>query len=209
MDESRASGSEGDRSEVRRPSVPMSGRPEESVAGRLLDVLVETTDLAEILDTVTELAINTVPGCESASVTVIYEREPATVASSDRRARAVDEAQYRIGNGPCLMAARTDEIVQVDDVRTADIPGEWKRVALESGITASLSMPIASDPHIAAGLNLYGDLSSGWSVEAVDAADLLAAYTGDALILAFRLNRARVGWGDADEPGGTWLAPFI
>jgi len=70
-------------------------------------------------------------------------------------------------------------------------------------------MPIASDPHIAAGLNLYGDLSSGWSVEAVDAADLLAAYTGDALILAFRLNRARVGWGDADEPGGTWLAPFI
>jgi len=42
----------------------------------------------------------------------------------------------------------------------------------------------------------------------VDAADLLAAYTGDALILAFRLNRARVGWYDANEPGGTSVVPF-
>jgi GAF domain-containing protein len=200
MDESRMSGPTLDLGGALRPGGPMNGRPEESVPGRLLDILVETTDLREILETVTELAIDTIPGCESASVTVIREHDPATVASSDRRARAVDEAQYRVGTGPCLLAARTDEIVQVDDVRTAVIPGEWKQVALEAGITATLSMPIASDANVAAGLNLYSGLRAGWSIEAIDAADLLAAYTGDAITLAYRLNRHRPA-DDADDPG--------
>jgi GAF domain-containing protein len=179
----------------------------ESAAGRLLDLLVETSDLREILATAAELAVDTVPGCESASVTVIYDREPATVASSDERAQAVDEAQYRDETGPCLKAAKSDDVVQVDDVRSADFPGSWKRIALDSGINATLSIPIASSSNIAAGLNLYTTRASGWSDEALESADLLAAYTGDAITLAYRLNGSTQDLGDPQAPAGKIL-PF-
>jgi GAF domain-containing protein len=170
------------------PATPAIGQLEQSVPGRLLDLLVETTDLRELLYAVTELAVETIPGCRSASVTVAYEREPATVASSDPEALAVDQAQYAAREGPCLLAARTDDIVQVNDVADADIPGPWREAALAVGFNAVLSVPIASDSNVAAGLNVYAG-RSGWSPEAVDAADLLAAYTGDAITLAYRINR--------------------
>jgi hypothetical protein len=191
-----------------RLGAPMSGPVEQSVPGRLLDLLVETIDLRQILATVTELAVETVPGCESASVTVIYERDPATVVSSDERAQAVDEAQYEAGAGPCLEAAGRDQIVQVDDVATAHIRGRWQQVALNAGIGATLSMPIASVANIAAGLNLYSGSVCGWPDEAVGAADLLTTYAGDAVTLAYRLNGETPLVEYPHEPEGGTVLPW-
>jgi hypothetical protein len=60
-------------------------RLEESMAGRLLDLLIETTDLPDLLRVVAEMAVETVPGCESASITVIHDGASATVATSPVR----------------------------------------------------------------------------------------------------------------------------
>ncbi len=161
----------------------------ESIAGRLLDILVETTELGDLLGAITELAVETVPNCESASITLIHDGAPATVATSDARALAVDETQYSDGQGPCLHAARTDDIVRVDDIATAPTKDQaWRSVAMAAGITASLSVPIAAAANIAAALNLYTGKNTGWSQQTLDAADTLATYAGDAITLAYRLT---------------------
>jgi len=190
----------------------------EPVAGRLLDLLVEGTALEELLEAVADLAVETVPGCESASVTVIREGVPATVGFSDERATIVDRAQYAAGVGPCLQAARADDVVKVDvatavndlattggDVATADgglatADGEeaWRRVARALGITATLSVGIPAAMDIPAALNLHTGREAGWPTEALDAADFLATYAGDAITLLYRLRETTDLWETTD-----------
>ena len=164
---------------------------EESTAGRLLDLLVETADLNNLLGEVADLAVESIPGCDFASITVIRGGAPATVAWSDERAARVDEIQYSGGQGPCLQAGRTDEVVEVHDLAESSLEGlaseeGWRREAVEVGIHAVLALPIASDASIAAALNLYTTRPDRWPAEAQATGEDLAIYTGDALTLAYR-----------------------
>lgn len=175
-----------DGSPVPRHGAQLGSSTTQSAAGRLLDLLVETTDLTELLTAVAELAVETIPGCDSASITVIHDGNPTTVAYSDERALAVDETQYSDGHGPCLQAARTDEVVEVADLLTSAVHEPWRRVALDAGITATLSLPIASEANIVAALNLHTSQPHGWPGDTFSHADDLVTYTGDALTLAYR-----------------------
>jgi hypothetical protein len=159
----------------------------ESSAGRLLDLLVETPDLGDLLEAVARLAAEWIPGCDFASITLIRDGAPATVASSDVRALRVDELQYSGGQGPCLQAARTDEVVEIHDLAAFSAePGGWAREAIDVGIRAVLALPIASDANIAAALNLFCTGSDRWPPGAQSMAEDLAIYTGAALTLAYR-----------------------
>jgi hypothetical protein len=175
-----------------RPRTALEGphrRADESMAGRLLDLLVESHDLGELLGAITDLAVEFVPGCASASITLIHDGAPATIASSDARALAVDETQYSDGQGPCLHAARTDTLVQIDDLAVAPAGHEaWRTTAGDTGITGVLSVPIAAGADIAAALNLYTDHGVAWPDQALTIAEILATYAGDTITLSYRLN---------------------
>ena len=158
----------------------------ESTAGRLLDLMVETPDLGDLLVAVAGLAVESIPGCASASITVIRDGSATTVASSDARAAGLDELQYSNGRGPCLRAAHTDEVVEIHHLASTSPIDPWQRAAVEAGIHAVLSLPIASDANIAAALNLYATSADPWPSAAQSVAEDLAVYTGDALTLAYR-----------------------
>jgi hypothetical protein len=166
-----------------------SPHPDESLPGRVLDLLIETSTRSDLLGAIAELAVETVPGCESASITVIRGATPATIASSDARALEVDQSQYGYGHGPCLHAARTDSIVRIDDVAAAPWRHEvWAVTARAAGVSATMSLPIAVGPDVAAALNLYAGADGGWPDQAQVPAEALAAYTGDAIIMSDRLH---------------------
>ena len=169
-----------------RPA-PAVGESAPSPAGRLLDLLVESPDLHDLLVAVSRLAVESIPGCGSASITVIRDGATATtVASSDERALKVDEMQYSEGFGPCLQAARTDEVVRIEGLGSQPVTGRWKAQAVEAGIGAVLALPLASGADISAALNLYALESGHWPDEAQTMAEDLAVYTGDVLTLAYR-----------------------
>ena len=62
--------------------------------------------LESLLQKVTDLTARVLPGWSAASVTVIRQGRPGTVATSDPLAAELDEVQYRQG-GPCVEAAST------------------------------------------------------------------------------------------------------
>nr|WP_269328373.1 GAF domain-containing protein [Kineosporia mesophila] len=163
---------------------------DESAAGRLLDLLIETPDLNDLLGAAADLAVESLPGCDYASITVIRDGAPATVASSDERAAKIDELQYNHGQGPCLQAARTDQVVQVPDLSstTWDLP--WKDAAAAIGIHSALALPIASDADIAAALNLFSTRPGAWPASTQAMGEELALYIGSAITLAYRRNLA-------------------
>jgi GAF domain-containing protein/ANTAR domain-containing protein len=159
----------------------------DAVGTRLLDLLVGLTTLPALLAAISELAVEMVAGCESASVTVVAEGAPATVASRDDLTRQIDQIQYRTGEGPYLQAARTSNPVLIDDIGTQPADHAWRQLAQQSGFTAVLSVPIDGSEDIAAGISLYTRRSTGWPPASVQAAQTFAVQAGKAIALANRL----------------------
>jgi GAF domain-containing protein len=155
-------------------------------AGLVLDLLAQSHTAEEVLTGVSELAAELIDDVDMASVTMIRDGAPATVASSHEGAVAIDETQYTDGVGPCLHAVRTADLARVDDVETSATFEKWRVTARELGVTASASIPLPSTPHIAAALNLYSvRAGGGWDQDVLDSAEILANYAGDAITIAY------------------------
>src|SRR4051794_4714667 len=90
--DSRPAGTAGDRPVTLMLSQPQNSRTRE--------------ELAQALDDLARLARQGIPGCASASVTVLHDGNARTMSSTDGRALAIDEEQYDNESGPCISAMR-------------------------------------------------------------------------------------------------------
>jgi hypothetical protein len=91
----------------------------------------------------------------AASVTLRRRNRFETVACTDHVALDLDEAQYAIGDGPCVTAALTGEPVDVGgDDETAGWP-VLRDEAERAGVRAVLSTPLVSAGAPIGALNLY------------------------------------------------------
>ena len=117
---------------------------DEHPVDRLQSLLLNVKDLESLLTELAQLATEVV-ATTSCAITVRYEGHLMTVGSSDSRADALDETQYRAGEGPCLEALDTSRIVEVLDTdRESRWPG-YLRAAAGTGMRCSLSLPLLSN----------------------------------------------------------------
>jgi transcriptional regulator with GAF, ATPase, and Fis domain len=140
----------------------------------LSQVLDQEEDLAAIMERVCHQVVGAIPDADLASVTVLRDSTPESLAWTDRPTLAVDRAQYDTGEGPCLEAARTG---RVQHVPVADAAQRWPAfatAAADLGIGSYLSAPLFIDDEYHGSLNLYGKRTHGF--RALDAA-LLELYT--------------------------------
>lgn len=141
---------------------------------RLGELLVDGQDLRQTLTTVADLAVQAIPDCAAAGVTLLDEQgKPDTAAYSDRRTLAVDRAQYEVGDGPCLEAYRTG---QLQRIRAREVRERWPRfaeAAEAAGVESFLASALTVRGERIGALNLYSGKPDGF--------DLL----DEALILAF------------------------
>lgn len=109
----------------------------------------------EVLDRVTHAATRAVPRVGSASITLRIDDRWTTPVSTDARARALDEQQYRTDAGPCIDALRMAHPVLVESTLSSGNYDDVCRAAVELGVTSVLATPLlAADTSIGA-LNLY------------------------------------------------------
>lgn len=117
---------------------------------------LETSDEAlSVLSGLTGVACGSVTGCTAAGLSLVRGSGVETVAATDEFARAIDDAQYRTGDGPCLEAIRSREPVLVDDVTT---DRRWPAISGEAksaGLCSVLSLPVTADGHLFGALNMY------------------------------------------------------
>ena len=141
------------------PSAPFQRSPSPLV--QCLTGLAGTPDdsswIGRQLDTIAQLAADLVAPVSYASITAYRDDACTTVAASSQVALAVDEAQYRDRDGPCLKALDSGAPVAVPDlVTTMRWPG-FREAAYGLGLRASLSVPLfAGRGSAIAALNLYG-----------------------------------------------------
>lgn len=128
----------------------------------LAKILDEEEDLGRVLQRSVEQVTRGVPGADMASVTVMRDDRGETVASSEERVWAIDSDQYAAGDGPCLEAARTGEIVRVGVEEAHERWPEFARSARAAGVESYLASPLVIDKEFVGSLNLYSEKPHGF-----------------------------------------------
>jgi len=133
-------------------------RPDDDLSSAaLLDLGLVPADrpLPLLIEQVAGLAADVLGGRPALSVTVVGADSPSTVGTSAQVAASLDEVQYTAGEGPCLHAATTGEVMVVADTEREERWPALTTAAAAAGLRGVVSMPLPSARPVAGGLNLY------------------------------------------------------
>ena len=111
-----------------------------------------------------------VPGCDGASVSLLRDGEPSTLAASHDHIRTLDQVQYDRDLGPCVTAMRENTEVAVTDYSIETRRPEVEQELRAAGVRSSLSLPLGERGRVIGGLNLYGQAPRSFTTALRDAA---------------------------------------
>lgn len=133
------------------------------------------------MDTVVDLSVKVLPGCDSAGITLRIDGQDLTAAASDEFALEIDKIQYKLDEGPCLTALQTSTIQKVEVVSEDSRWPEFGRRAADKGLHSVLSLPLGSDG-TAGALNLYAKTERAFDDDAtVRVGEVFATQSGIAM----------------------------
>ncbi len=148
--------------------------PEVLDALQRLSSLLESDDaLEKTLKTVVDVCVATLPGCDSAGVTLRLDGKNSTAAASDQYTLEIDKIQYDLDEGPCVAAIEDSEFHQIDAYSQETRWPEFCNRAAEAGVGSSLSFPLNNDGTVGA-LNIYSKTERSFDEPAIGLADVFA-----------------------------------
>lgn len=144
--------------------------------------LLGESDVDTTFDSVVAHAVEIVPDCTHATITLRKRRGRAeTVAATDEMVERLDAVQYDLGQGPCLDAAFDRGNVLVDDTGTDQRWPRWSAAAQGCGITSVMAIRLHAGDETLGALNLYSDTPGTFSGESGDIALIYAAHATEAM----------------------------
>ena len=130
--------------------------------------------LPEMLTDIAEFAVQAIPGADGAGLTMLEDDRAQTVVSSAEFVHAVDDVQYGLGEGPCLMAVDTGQTQT-----SGSLGGEprWPRFGPRvgrMGVHSVLSLPMLLPDRVVGALNVYAHAKNAFPPDAVRIGELFA-----------------------------------
>jgi GAF domain-containing protein len=138
--------------------------------------------LGAVLEPVTAIAKETVPGADEVSVTLIEGEDARSVAFTGNLAVHLDGRQYARGHGPCIHAALSGDAIYIDDTETDDRYPDFGAIAARAGMRSVLSVGMPVPQRVVAGLNFYAAAPAAFDAAAVDLARAFSDYGAVALV---------------------------
>jgi hypothetical protein len=157
----------------------------------LTAALATEDDFAVLLHRMCAQVVNAVPGVDEATITLLTDGRPSTVASTGDVVTALDHDQYAAGSGPCLEAAGSGKLVRVS---IAEVAGEWPgfaRDAAAAGFGSFLSAPLVVTEDHAGGMNCYSRQDGGFAELDEKLLDLYTSAATPTLRVYSRYQHAR------------------
>jgi GAF domain-containing protein len=143
--------------------------------------MADAPTLDDALQRALELAIDIVPGCEQAGISLQRGKKVETPASVGPLAAACDRLQEQLGNGPCITALRDADLIRIDDVLTDGRWPDFAEGAVQLGLRSSLSCRLATNRDVLGALNLYSGEPNAFDSDAENLALGYSAHVGLAL----------------------------
>lgn len=166
-----------------------------SLAWRLAEIARELATQSSrqlTLQRVVDRAVETIPGCEFAGVSVRRGRGVVeTPAATDPLVEVVDSLQYQLGEGPCLSAIWVDETYVISDMTTEARWPRWATQASRLGIRSVLSVRLATPADVIGGLNLYSSQLNSYTENSIDVAHMYALHAATALEVSSEVDGLR------------------
>ncbi len=156
-----------------------------------LSSLVEGDDtLGSALNSIAELSVGALPGCDSAGVTLRIDGGHATAAASDEYALEIDRIQYESDEGPCVSALEENDFKHISAVAEETRWPEFCRRAAEKDFRSSLSFPLRDDGTSGA-LNIYSKADRAFDDASIRLGEVFATHASIALKNARTYDAAR------------------
>ncbi len=166
------------------------GRPRDD-ASLLRELLAEPSEQST-LPRVVSLAVELVPGCELAGLSLRRAKgKVASPASTHPLVDELDAAQYEFDEGPALDAIRGPEAVVVDDTDADERWPGWLPLAASRGVRSVLSVRLATAKEVLGGLNLYSRHRYAFDQDAVRCAHRFAASVSTAVSVMAQMDGLR------------------
>jgi len=151
-------------------------------------IKLSETDLNGVFTKIADLAKRTIPGASEVSVTLVENQDAYTPAFTGELALALDEAQYKLGHGPCLAAAASTSTQHIADMTSESRWPDWTARASEAGAHSSLSIGLPVQEAVTGALNIYATEADAFGEDALAVAHTFASYAEVAMANAYLYN---------------------
>lgn len=145
----------------------------ESLVG-LSRVITGGRPLAETLVEIAGFAVHAIPGADGAGLTMLERGRAQTVVATADFVREVDDVQYGLGQGPCVLAVESARS-QVSGSIGGD--SRWPRFGPRvgrMGVHSALSLPLLLGEHVVGAMNVYAHAKEAFGAEAVRTGEAFA-----------------------------------
>jgi len=133
----------------------------------LSSLLTAHRPLSETLEQVAAFGVRAIPGADGVGLTMLEDDRAQTVVASHDFVHDVDDVQYGLGEGPCLLAVQTRAIQT-----SGSLGGEarWPRFGPRvgrMGVHSVLSLPLLLPDRVVGALNVYAHGKDTFGPDAV------------------------------------------
>lgn len=143
------------------------------------------TGVTDTLERAVHLAVELVPGCDHAGVSLVHSNRPIdTPAATSDVIRQADELQYELQQGPCLQSIRDEDTIWSANLAEDPRWPAWGPRVAEFGVHSILSFLLFTDQDTLGALNLYSANEDGFSEDDREDGLALAAHCAVALAAA-------------------------
>ncbi len=150
-------------------------------------VLLDEQDVGTTLDRICQLAVQTLPECEAAGISIATDSLVSNHATTDELPRIVDAIQSETQEGPCVDAIREHQVFVTGSLsKEVRWPRFARRAHLETGVESILSLRLFTDEHTMGALNLYSTRPDAFDDHDVALGSVFAAHAAVALAGAQR-----------------------
>src|SRR3954471_20818700 len=122
---------------------------------RISQRLLAEPESERTLQSVVDLAVDSIDGCDYAGISMRHRNRVETPALTDPLVAQLDGWQYELSEGPCLDAVFVDDVFVIEDMNSEDRWPNWAPRAASLGIQSVLSVRLAAGENVVGGLNLY------------------------------------------------------
>jgi GAF domain-containing protein len=138
--------------------------------------------LDETLQTIVEVACNSVPGFDHVGIaTLEKKRDIETRAFTGDLVLPLDKVQYSLREGPCSATLQGDEALSVSSLRHEQRWPRYVPQARKAGVRSQMSVKLYLDKGTLGGINFYSTTSDEVSDDARALARLFATHAAIAL----------------------------
>ena len=127
------------------------------MVAELASDLADTPSLDDLLDRAVGLAVDIVPGCEQAGISLLQNHVVDSPSSVGPLAATCDKLQERLGEGPCITALLEADVIRIDDISTDPRWPRFAEAAAVEGVRSMLACRLATQRDKLGALNMYSD----------------------------------------------------